>query len=89
MPLVHFQSLYDHYPDVIASMPDRFTSHQFINRLFQQHQGDFIEALYAYRQGDAPMRQVTSQLSKQLHQFENLVEHDGEHMYGPSCQGRK
>jgi hypothetical protein len=78
MTLPHFQALYNHYPAVIALMNQEFTSHEFILRLFQQHQGDFINALHAYRDADAPMRQVTGQLSKQLHEFSDLVRHTGD-----------
>lgn len=77
MPAAHFQALYDHYPAVVVQMPTEFTSHEFILRLFQQHQMAFIDALHVYRTNDAPMRQVTSQLSRQLHEFPHLVQNIG------------
>lgn len=69
----HLQALYAHYPAVIALMPPVFTSHEFIRRLFQRHQSEFIDALHVYRSTGAPMRQLTSQLSRQLHQYPGLV----------------
>jgi hypothetical protein len=75
MPEPHYVALYAHYPEIIALMPPEFSSHAFILRLFQRHQREFIEALWPYRNADAPMRQVTSQLSRYLHQYSHLVRH--------------
>ena len=49
MPEHDFSPLFDHYPALIAQMPETFTSHQFILRLAQQHQVPYIEALHSYR----------------------------------------
>ncbi|XAM00954.1 hypothetical protein OT109_06115 [Phycisphaeraceae bacterium D3-23] len=77
MPEPHLDKLYAYYPNIIDLMPDRFSSHEFIERLFQQHQADFIDALYKYRSLDAPVRSLTAPLSKQLHNHPRLVQYDG------------
>ena len=41
--------LFVHYDEIIAEMPRTFTSHQFILRLAQRYQVEYIEALYSYR----------------------------------------
>ena len=68
----NFQPLYERYPEIIAQMPGEFTSHEFILRLAQQNQADYIEALYSYRDNE-PFRKVHGQLANQLHQHQNLV----------------
>lgn len=67
MPKDILQTLYGHYPKVIAQMPHEFTSHQFILCLAEQNQRDYIEALNSYR-GDDPFRKVHARLANQLHQ---------------------
>jgi hypothetical protein len=78
MPRHDFSELWDKYPEIIAIMPDNFTSHRFILTLAQKYQKLYIEALYAYRdvthQGaQAPFRIVHGILSRRLHDFDRLV----------------
>jgi hypothetical protein len=78
MPRHDFSDLLGKYPEIIAVMPDNFTSHKFILALAQKHQTLYIEALYAYRdvnhQGAyAPFRIVHGILCKHLHDFDRLV----------------
>ena len=73
-----FTPLYDSYPSIIARMPDRFTSHDFILRLAQRNQAAYIEALHAYRLDADPFQVVHGILSKRLHEHTNLVRHEGE-----------
>ena len=48
--MIHdFSALYDTYPDIIAHMPDLFTSHEFILQLARRRQRLYVEALYSYR----------------------------------------
>lgn len=72
MALHDLQALYNHYPDIIAQMPREFSSHEFILRLAQQHQVDYVEALHSYRSGE-PFRQVHAILSAQLQRHPTLV----------------
>lgn len=73
-----FTPLFDHYPEVIAQMPPTFTSHKFILRLAREHQREYIEALYAYRNTPrdgrhTPFMIVHGRLARQLQMCSNLV----------------
>jgi hypothetical protein len=69
----NFQPLFDRYPAVIAELPNEFTSHEFLQRLTQQSQSDYVEALYSYRD-DEPFRKVHGRLAQQLHKHKDLIE---------------
>lgn len=66
-----FTPLKNVYPQIIATMPDPFTSHQFILALAQRYQRLYIEALYAHRDTDGPFRKVHGELARMLHGFAN------------------
>jgi hypothetical protein len=79
MPKHDFSPLFDHYPALIAQMPEIFTSHQFILRLAQQHQVSYIEALHSYRDSlhlgtPAPFRAVHSILAQRLNAHPERVQ---------------
>ncbi|MBA7491341.1 hypothetical protein ES702_01886 [subsurface metagenome] len=44
-----FSPLFESYHSIIVRMPDEFSSHQFILRLAQEKQTEYVEALYSYR----------------------------------------
>jgi hypothetical protein len=72
-------ALVSHYEAIINDeMPTRFTAHQFIQRLTQQHQALYIEALYHYKDSAQPFQVVHGMLSNHLHDFEALVKRIGE-----------
>lgn len=78
-----FSSLYQHYPSIIAQMPETFSSHEFILRLAQQHQKLYVEALYSYRDSlprgePAPFRFVHSILARRLTHHRDLVKRIGD-----------
>ena len=82
-----FTALKNVYPHIIATMPDPFTSHQFILALAQRHQRLYIDALYAHRHTDGPFRDVHGTLAQLLHGFatargkvpsQNIFGKDGE-----------
>jgi hypothetical protein len=82
MPEHDFTTLFEHYPTIIALMPEVFTSHQFILRLAQQHQTLYIEALYSYRHSPhrgspAPFRMVHQLLARRLHAYPDWVAYIG------------
>ena len=78
-----FNTIFTHYPELIAEMQDPFTSHQFILHLARQHQALYIEALYAYRdipnpQHATPFKTVHGILAKHLNAYPSLVTNIGE-----------
>ena len=75
-----FTQLFARYPDLIAQMPETFTSHDFIKALSQQNQALYIEALYSYRDSlykgiPAPFMVTHSILAKQLVNYPELVQY--------------
>ena len=78
-----FSRLLQCYPEIIGLMRSHFTSHEFILKLAQRHQTEYIDALAAYRGvtrdgANTPFMVVHNVLSKHLHDFTDLVEHAGE-----------
>jgi len=78
-----FSSLFEHYPELIAEMPNPFTSHQFILHLARRYQTLYIEGLSFYRhslnpQEPAPFQIVHGILAKHLNAFPRFVTHIGE-----------
>jgi len=78
-----FNMLFEHYPELIAEMPDNFTSHQFILHLARRYQALYIEALYFYRhspdsQHPTPFKILHGFLAKHLNAYPQLVTHIGE-----------
>lgn len=67
-------TLTDYYPDIIKLMGDIFTSHEFILKLAQKHQQDYIGALSCYINNSAPFRDLHSRLAIKLLNFNDLIE---------------
>ncbi len=70
--------LYDHYEEIIEKMPRIFTSHQFILRLANTYQKEYIEGLYAYRfekreNRYVPFMNVHRALATHLKNYPDLV----------------
>ena len=72
-----FTDLLARYPEVIAQMKPAFTSHQFILRLAEQYQHDYVAALTTYIGRRGPFKIVHKQLSTYLRRFPKLVVYDG------------
>jgi hypothetical protein len=91
VPKHNFSDLLTHYPEIIEDMHEKFTSHEFILRLAQQHQRLYIKALHSYYDEPAPFRTVHSILAKHLHAYPKLIElvrHDAPstNIFGQSSQ---
>jgi hypothetical protein len=71
-------ALYIQYPSLIAEMGERFSSHEFILKLAQGHQREYVAALSAYADSGEPFRVVHQQLSYHFRTYPDLVEPLGE-----------
>ncbi len=79
MPRQDLENLFEHYREIIHGMPETFDSHQFIIKLAQVYQTQYIEALYAYRnrkyrRKPAPFMVVHGILAKRLTSHRDLIE---------------
>lgn len=89
-----FQPLFAQYARVIQGMTTRFNSHEFIARLAQEHQRDYIEALAAYRHRPTPFQAVHAILARHLNTFvPGTIVRDGEvthnDIFGDPCNCAK
>lgn len=75
-----YEELAAFYPQIIAGMPQRFNSHEFILALAHQHQHLYIKALaqYADDPHSNPFQATHSVLARMLKQFPNLVYYVGQ-----------
>lgn len=60
-----------HYQEILDLMPNEFDSHQFILKLAQKHQPEYVRALYACQnvKDRAPFREVHKQISQSLNDY--------------------
>ncbi len=82
MPYESLETLYDCYPEIVDEMPQVFDSHQFILKLAEKHQRQYVEALYDLRDSqrdgrDVPFMALHSALAQQLAARPDLVAPDG------------
>jgi hypothetical protein len=75
-----FKSLEAVYEQVIALMPDKFDSHEFILKLAQEHQRLYVQALMEYADNEKPFQAVHSQIAMRLLKYPNLIARVGEHV---------
>ncbi len=75
-----FASLEAVYEKVIALMPNKFDSHEFILKLAQEYQQLYVQALVEYVDSESPFQAVHSQIAMRLLKFPNLVTSVGEHI---------
>ena len=71
-------TLVDLFPTIIEVLPEKFDSHQFILKLAQRYQQEYVVALYFYSYSENPFQIVHGQIAKRLRNLENLVVYDGE-----------
>ena len=71
-----FDELEKHYLDIIAQMENEFTSHEFIEKLSQAHQGLYVQLLGEYEKKGQPFQAVHSVIAKRLKSnWTNFVVH--------------
>jgi len=75
-----FESLEAVYEQVIALMPDKFDSYEFILKLAQEHQQLYVKALIEYAESERPFQIVNAQIAMRLLKYPNLVTRVGEHI---------
>ena len=80
MSAFEFESLEAVYEKVIALMPSRFDSHEFILKLAQEHQQLYVKALIEYVESERPFQIVHSQIAMRLLKYPNLITRVGEHI---------
>jgi hypothetical protein len=73
-----FSSLEAVYEKIIALMPNKFDSHEFILKLAQEYQQLYVQVLVAYV--DSEFQAVHGQIAMRLLKFPNLVTRVGEHI---------
>ena len=59
---------------IISLMPDTFDSHQFILKLAELNQAEYIRSLHTYVDSDAPFRTLHAQLAKALKRHPQLTQ---------------
>ncbi len=88
------QPLFDCFVEVLAVMPDEFSSHEFIRELGRRHQDLYAEALYAYRHNlhegaPAPFMAVHALLAQRLNEeltIENVGQFDSRDIWGQNSR---
>jgi len=80
MSTFDFESLEAVYEKVIALMPSRFDSHEFILKLAQEYQQLYVQALIEYAESERPFQIVHGQIAMRLLKYPNLVTRVGEHI---------
>jgi hypothetical protein len=73
-----FSSLEAVYEKIIALMPNKFDSHEFILKLAQEYQQLYVQV--AYVDSERPFQAVHGQIAMRLLKFPNLVTRVGEHI---------
>ncbi len=71
-----FDELEGYYEETIAQMEDRFTSHEFIEKLSKARQNVYIQLLSEYSRSGQPFQLIDSELEARLRNFNHLVEYD-------------
>lgn len=68
------------YEKVIALMPNKFDSHEFILKLAQEHQQLYVKALIEYAESERPFQIVHGQIAMRLLKYPKLISRVGEHI---------
>lgn len=88
-----FSPLFARYRQTIREMPSGFDSHEFIARLAQENQSEYIGALAAYRRSGTPFKVVHGILARHLNAFPDLITPNGgtisDDIFGDPCSCMK
>jgi hypothetical protein len=74
------ESLEAVYEQVIALMPNRFDTHEFIVKLAQEHQQLYVKALIEHAESEKPFRALHSQIAMRMLKYPNLITRIGDHI---------
>jgi hypothetical protein len=75
-----FKSLEAVYEKVIALMPNKFDSHDFVLKLAHEYQQLYVQVLANYVEEEKPFQAVHAQIAMRLLKFPQLVTMVGEHI---------
>jgi len=75
-----FEFLEAVYEQVIALMPNKFDSHEFILKLAQKYQQLYVQALVEYVSNERPFQIVHGQIAMRLLKYPHLITRVGEHI---------
>lgn len=74
----NFSELESKFQGIVEKMPDKFDSHEFLLKLAQQNQVEYVSALYAYkdyvnRENPSPFQGVHKAIIQKLSTHSELV----------------
>ncbi len=75
MATYDFSALDSKFAEIVAMMPDRFDSHEFLLKLAQHNQHEYISALNAYKESGntSPFQAVHGAIAQKLANHTELV----------------
>jgi len=75
-----FKPLEAVYEKVIALMPNKFDSHDFVLKLAHEYQQLYVQVLSNYVEEEKPFQAVQAQIAMRLLKFPQIVTMVGEHI---------
>jgi hypothetical protein len=85
--MANLDELKQYYNGILDLMPDEFDSHEFILKLAQNHQPQYVRTLYASVSvaDEKVFGNLHGQIGKSLHKYATYVkDHDSPNIFGDS-----